>query len=119
MTVSAQPLDLDVREWRVAGALMLGAAAVVPFLPDGVMPGCPLRAMTGVPCPLCGMTTSVVAAAHLDVVQAAAVAPAGLLAVVTAVALLFLRRRTVAVPRWLPPAGLAAMWLWQLGRLAL
>ncbi|HEX2047474.1 MAG TPA: DUF2752 domain-containing protein [Acidimicrobiales bacterium] len=109
---------VDLHDVRIAGAVMLGAAALAPVLPgpDGVP--CPLRGLTGVPCPLCGMTTSVTAAVHLDPLTALAATPAGVLAVVAAVALLAFRRwRRVTVPVWAFPAALAAMWTWQLVRL--
>lgn len=110
-------LSIDLHDLRIAGGLMLGAAALIPLLPgpDGLP--CPLRSLTGVPCPLCGMTTSVTALVHLDPVAAVAANPAGVVAVVVALALLaFRRRREVRVPAWALPAGLALMWLWQLAR---
>ncbi|MGH9179762.1 MAG: DUF2752 domain-containing protein [Acidimicrobiales bacterium] len=105
---------------RVAGGLMLAAAAVLPALPGHPGLPCPLRSLTGVPCPLCGMTTSVTATVHLDLGAAGAATPAGMVAVAIALALLLARRRrTLAVPGWVVPAALAAMWAYQLGRAGL
>lgn len=108
---------LDLRDLRVAGGVMLAAAALGPVLPgaDGV--ACPLRTLTRMPCPLCGMTTSVTALVHLDPVAALAANPAGVLAVLVALGLLAVRsRRRLDVPVWALPAGLALMWIWQLVR---
>ena len=68
---------VDLGDLRIAGSLLLAAAAALPVLPgpDGVP--CPLRSLTGIPCPLCGMTTSVTAAVHLDPLTALAANPAG------------------------------------------
>ncbi len=109
---------VDLHDLRIAGGLMLAAAALAPVLPgpDGVP--CPLRSLTGVPCPLCGMTTSVTAVVHLDPWAGMAANPAGLVAVLVAVALLvFRRRREVTVPPWVAPAGVALLWIWQVARL--
>ncbi|MDQ4070462.1 MAG: DUF2752 domain-containing protein [Actinomycetota bacterium] len=111
-------ITIDLHDVRIAGGVMLAAAALAPVLPgpDGVP--CPLRSLTGVPCPLCGMTTSVTAAVHLDVFAGLAANPAGVLAVVVAVALLlFGRRRRVTVPVWMAPSALAVLWVWQVARL--
>lgn len=108
---------VDLGDVRIAGGLMLAAAALAPVLPgpDGLP--CPLRRLTGVPCPLCGLTTSVTATVHLDPVAAFAASPAGVVAVVLAVVLLLSPgRRQASVPRWAPPAALAVMWIWQLAR---
>ena len=112
--------SVDLHDLRIAGSVMLAAAVLVPLLPgpDGIP--CPLRSLTGVPCPLCGMTTSVTAAVHLDPLAALAANPAGVLAVIVAVALLvFRRRRQATVPAWALPVGLVLMWLWQLARVGI
>ena len=108
---------VDLHDVRIAGAVMLAGAALLPLLPgpDGVP--CPLRSVTGIPCPLCGMTTSVAAAVHLDPWQSLAASPAGLVAVAVAIGLLLFRRRaTVDVPMWALPLALFAMEIWQLVR---
>lgn len=113
----AARVAVDLADLRVAGGLMLAAAALAPVLPgpDGVP--CPLRTLTGVPCPLCGMTTSVTALVHLDLAGALAANPAGVIAVLVALVLLVLRRRREAsVPVWAIPAALTVMWIWQLAR---
>lgn len=115
--MSARATTVDLGDLRIAGGLLLAAAATLPLLPgpDGVP--CPLRAMTGIPCPLCGMTTSVTAAVHLDPLAAIAANPAGILAVLIAVGLLIFRhRREVTLPVWALPLGLGLMEIWQLAR---
>lgn len=105
---------------RVAGGLMLAAAAVLPALPGHPGLPCPLRSLTGIPCPLCGMTTSVTATVHLDLPAAAVATPAGVVAVIAAAVLLLARRGgTVTLPGWALPAVLAAMWAYQLARTGL
>ena len=109
-------LVADGRQLAGVGGAMLGAAAVLPLLPG--IPGlsCPLRSLVGIPCPLCGMTTGVVATVHLRFGDALAANPAALVAVVVAVVLLVRRPSLVVVPLPLAVAGLAAMWLFQLHR---
>lgn len=98
---------------------MLGAAAVFNAVPGDQGLPCPMRVTTGIPCPLCGMTTSVVAAVRLDLASAWAANPAGIVAVMAALVLLVARRRTeMPVPWWLVAAGVAGMWLFQLQRFA-
>lgn len=102
---------------RPLGAIMLAGALVQPFLPgSGGLP-CPLRALTGVPCPLCGMTTSVVATVHGRIGDALAANPAGVLAVAFAVLLLAWRGpKAWAIPAWVLPVVLGAMWMFELQR---
>ena len=109
-------LRLDVGELRLAGAGMLAAGAVLPLLPGHPGIACPLRRLTGVPCPLCGMTTSVEATLRLHLREAAAANPAGVAAVAAAVLLLVLRPRHLRVPSLLVPVLLLAMWLFELHR---
>jgi hypothetical protein len=116
--VTARRTTVELHDLRIAGAVMLAAAVVLPAVPgpDGVP--CPLRTLTGIPCPLCGMTRSVIATVHLHPVAAFSANPAGILAVVVAVALLAWRDlRRVTVPAWAPVAGLVALWAWQLTHL--
>jgi len=106
----------DTRELRNAGGLMLAAALVLPVLPGHPSLICPLRTITGVPCPLCGMTTSVEATMHLDFGKALAATPAGILAVIVAILLLVKRPKTIRVPLALVFAVMALMWVFQLHR---
>lgn len=111
------PRVVELHDLRIAGGSMLGAGLVRGFMhhPPGVP--CLLRRVTGIPCPLCGMTTSVTAATHAHLGQALAANPAGVLVVVAAIALLVLHRADrVTVPGWLLPAGLSLMWLFELFR---
>lgn len=112
-------MRLDVRDLRTASVLLLGAAAVVPVLPGHDELTCPLRAVTGVPCPLCGMTTSVTNTVRLDLHEAVAANPAGVFAIVAAILLLTLRPRRLALPAAVIPVSLAAMWVWQLVRFSI
>lgn len=107
MTTTRQ---VDLGDLRVGAAVMLAAAAVLPS-GHGIGLPCGLRALTGVPCPLCGLTGSVTATVHGDVADAFARNPAGPLVVVAAVVVLLLhRRRSVTVPTWSPYLVLAVLW---------
>src|SRR5436309_720730 len=107
---------VDATDLRRAGGAMLAAAFVLPALPGQPHLFCPLRTLTGVPCPLCGMTTSVEATVHLHLGHALAANPAGPLAVGLAVLLLVRHPATVRV--WLPMLvlALALMWAFELHR---
>ena len=107
---------LELRELRTAGAAMLGAALVLPALPGHPGVACPLRAATGIPCPLCGMTTSVEDTVHLHVGRALAANPAGVVAVAAAVVLLVVRPRRIAMPTGVGVMLMASMWLFELHR---
>lgn len=111
---------IEGRELMWAGGAMLAAAALLPALPGHPGLPCPLRTMTGIPCPFCGMTTSVEATAHLHIVDALAANPAGIAAVVVAIWVLVKRPRWVAIPA-LPivAAVLGAMWIFELVRVGL
>jgi len=106
----------DTSDLRAAGGLMLAAAAVLPVLPGHPGLPCPLRTITGVPCPLCGMTTSVEATVHLHFGDALAASPAGVVLVALAIVLLIRRPKSLRVPMALIYGVLAAMWIFQLHR---
>jgi uncharacterized protein DUF2752 len=114
--VPAEAIQLDAAELRFAGAGMVAAGVALQLLPVHVPILCPLRTLTGVPCPLCGMTTSVEATLRLDFAGAFAAAPAGILAVGAAIGLLVLRPSVIRFPASGLYAALAAMWVFQLYR---
>jgi len=98
---------------------MIAAGAALQLLPVHVPILCPLRMATGVPCPLCGMTTSVEATLRFDLGDALAATPAGILAVGAAIALLVLRPSVIRLPASSLYVALAAMWIFQLHRFSL
>ena len=106
----------DTSDLRTVGGLMLAGALVLPLLPVHPPLLCPLKTVTGVPCPLCGMTTSVEATMHLHLGDALAATPAGVLLVIVAIVLLIRRPKTMRVPYALVFAVLALMWAFQLHR---
>jgi hypothetical protein len=106
---------VDLRGLRLAGAAMLPIALVLPHLPIDPVPPCPLRTLTGIPCPLCGSTRGVVAAMHGHLAHAVSLNPASLLVIILAVAVLvFWRVRKVAIPVWVIVALFAVLWSYQL-----
>jgi hypothetical protein len=107
---------IDSRDARVAGSLMLAAGLTLPMLPGHPGFACPLRAVTGVPCPLCGMTTSVEETLHLHLREALTANPAGIAAVVAAIAILLIRPARIPLHRFTPAVMLSAMWLFELHR---
>jgi hypothetical protein len=116
----APSTTIDTSDARGAALAMLAAAATLPLLPGHAGLPCPLRTLTGVPCPLCGMTTSVEATVHGHFLAGLRGNPAGPVLVLAALALLVrrpagpLRVPTVAV------AGLVlGLWLFELHRFSL
>jgi hypothetical protein len=95
---------------------MLAAAAVLGSVPGHPGLPCPLRTLTGVPCPLCGMTTSVEATVHGHVGRALAANPVGIVAVAVAAFLLVRRPATIRLPLPLVAVALALMWAFELHR---
>ena len=111
-------MRVQLEELRWAGVGMLALAASRPLWPDGAASfSCPFRAVTGVPCPLCGLTTSVCATVALRFGDAVAANPFGIVAVLVALALVVVRARgTVSFPPWVLGAGLAASQVAHLAR---
>ena len=112
----AATLELDATDTRVAAGLMLAGGVLLPVLGDGAGVHCPLRTLTGIPCPLCGMTTSVVATLHLHLGDALAANPMGVLAVVAALAAVAGAAVRIRVPPLVVMLVLSAMWLFELQR---
>ena len=107
---------LDPADLRYAAASVVAAAAALPLLPLHPPIACPLRTVTGVPCPLCGMTTSVGETLRLDLDAALAATPAGIAAVAAALVVLVVRPRSIRIPAAMPYVVLGCMWLYQLHR---
>ena len=66
------PEQLGVAGLGAAGAAVAYQAALGG---DGIWLPCPLRALTGIPCPLCGMTTAATGLASGDLAAALAANP--------------------------------------------
>lgn len=110
---------LDGSELRLTGAAMIAGGAALQLSPVHVPILCPLRALTGIPCPLCGMTTSVEATVRFDLEGAFAANPAGIVLVAAAIAVLVLRPSVIRLPALALYAALAAMWVYELHRFSI
>ncbi len=117
--VLARSAAIDLRDMRVAGTAMLFLAVTLPFVPGYPGIPCLLRTFTGVPCPFCGMSTSVKEAVRLQLREAWTANPAGIAAVLAAVLLIVFRPRRMTLPVVMIPAILAAMWIGQLVRFSI
>ena len=53
------PSGLDVRRLRKPAAIFVAGGLLLAHLPEGWGLPCPMRTLTGIPCPFCGVTTSV------------------------------------------------------------
>lgn len=96
---------------------MLAVGAVWPLLPVHPPSTCPLLTLTGIPCPLCGMTRAVVAAEHGHWLASLRFNPLGIPLVVGVIALLVARKAQprLRLPVWVLPAMLGVVWLWNIG----
>jgi len=111
----ADDTSVDLTQLRWVGAAMLGVAAVRPLVPFEFVPPCPLRTLTGVPCPLCGMTRGVTAAVHLELGKAVLLNPGSIVAVVLTILILVAwRTKRVTIPVWVFFVLLGLMWSWEL-----
>jgi hypothetical protein len=115
-TFAVQPRS-RARDLRIGAGALVGAAAIWPALPLHPPLACPMRAITGIPCPVCGMTRACVAAVHGHLGASLAFNPAGLAVMLVAcVALIrpqWLMRLTP--PLWLTIGTFGALWLWNVG----
>ena len=117
--VLADDTSVDLTQLRWVGAAMLGVAAVRPLVPFEFVPPCPLRTLTGVPCPLCGMTRGVTAAVHLELGKAVLLNPGSIVAVVLTILILVAwRTKRVTIPVWVFFVLLGLMWSWELFKYA-
>lgn len=113
----------SMRAFSLEGVVVTSLASValavgillplVPFYP-GI--ACPLRAVTGIPCPSCGMTGSIQSCLTLDFARAMAQNPGGVLLLTGAVVALILRPREIRVPLVAGAAAVFSLWIFQLVR---
>jgi hypothetical protein len=118
-----EPMVLERRDLsglRLAGAGMLAVAVIRPMLPIEVVPPCPLRAVLGIPCPMCGMTRSVTSIIHGNLGHALTMQPAGFLVVALAVVLVLNWRMPsrIRIPIWVPVVLIGLMWTYNLWKYA-
>lgn len=117
---AASATTIDLTDARGAALAMLGAAATLPLLGGHAGLPCPLRTLTGVPCPICGMTTSVEATVHGHLGAALQANPAGPFLVLAAIALLIRRpRHVIKVPTVALLVLALGLWLFELHRFSL
>jgi len=111
------PTPRTTRDLRIAAGALIGVGLVWPLLPAEPPLVCPLRALTGIPCPFCGMTRSVVAALHLDLPASLSFNPAGIVFIALVVAVLVKPALLTRIrpPVWAVVAVMAVMWLWNIG----
>jgi len=119
----ADTTEVDLRPLRLLGLALVPAAFVVAWTPVDVVPPCPLRTLTGIPCPLCGSTRGVVAAVHGHLGHALTLNPASLLVLALAAMLalgwaLGWRGDRIRIPVWCIVAVFALLWSYQLYKYA-
>jgi hypothetical protein len=110
-------VELDLGGLRGAAVAMLAAGAALPLLPGHAGLSCPLRAVTGVPCPLCGASTSVEATLHGHPLEAVGANPLGPFVVAAALVVAIRKpRHAVRVPLLVFVVAAALLWAFQLRR---
>lgn len=111
--------EIDLAPLRTVGLFLVPAAVALSVLPFDPVPPCPLRTVTGIPCPLCGSTRGVIAAVHGDLGRAVTLNPASIVVLVLAVLLVAAWRvERVRIPVWVVAAGFAVLWSYQLFKYA-
>jgi hypothetical protein len=109
--------EIDVRRLRKPAAIFLAGGLLLAHLPAGWGLPCPMRALTGVPCPFCGATTSVRDTLGGHVRAGFLTAPLGLVLIVAAFAItLRLGPGNVRILRPLVIGGVLAEWCFELFR---
>ena len=117
MPVPSTMGGVRARELRIGAGAMVAVAATWPLLPVHPPIACPLRAATGIPCPLCGMTRAIVAAVQGHIGTSLAFNPGGIIVLALA-AIAIVRPRLLTrmrAPAWALFAAVGALWLWNIG----
>jgi hypothetical protein len=101
----------------LTGSLVLLAAGLaLPLLHHPPALPCPLRTLTGIPCPLCGMTTGVEETLHGHPLQAASANPFAPVLVAAALYALARRPARLRLPAAAAAVVVCAAWVFELAR---
>lgn len=114
--MTAAPVARTAFRAGAAGAAAVVLGAVNLHRPTTL---CPFRALTGIPCPICGTTTAGVRLGRGDVLGAFLANPVTLLAGVLLVLAPILAGRVHVPPRavpWLFTGSATFAWVWQIVR---
>jgi hypothetical protein len=110
-------MEFDLTDARGTAIAVLASAPILALLPGHAGLPCPLRTLTGVPCPLCGGTTSVEDVFRGHLVAALQANPLGPAAVGAAVLLLVRRpRHALRLPGMVVALTVLGLWLFELHR---
>jgi len=109
--------EVDLRRLQKPALVLLAGGLVLAHLPTGWGLPCPMRSLTGVPCPFCGVTTSVRDALGGHVRAGFKAAPLGLVLIAAGVAIaLRLGPANIRVLRAVLILVIAAEWCYELYR---
>jgi len=115
--ITAARYEVDASHLRVPAAGLVVGGLVLAHLPSGVGLPCPLRAVTGVPCPFCGLTTAVRALGGGHLSASLRAAPLGLLVfAAAAVTLAGMAPKRIRLPVPALAAVLGGEWIFELAR---
>ena len=107
--------ELRGRDLRLAAGGLLLAGALWRVSPVHPPLACPLRTLTGIPCPFCGMTRAVVAGMHGDLVASLRFNPAGVLVIALAIfAVVSGRLPRYRIPLWIAIAFFVVLWAYNI-----
>ncbi len=114
-------VTVGLKPFRYLGASMLLLGVALPKLPGHSFIRCPLLASTGIPCPFCGMTTSVEALLRGNLIGSLESNPFGILVVLVALTILLIPSLKTFVfssrhAKFYIPLFLLASWIFQLFR---
>ena len=107
--------EIELAPLRTAGLFLVPAAIVLSVSPVDPVPPCPLRTLTGIPCPLCGSTRGVIAAVHGHIGHALALNPASIGVLILALLMVAgWRVERIRIPVWVIIIVFAVLWSYQL-----
>lgn len=100
----------------------LGIALLGLAVPFPIFPPCPMLTVTGVPCPMCGMTRSVRSLAGGDVGASLRYQPLGIIAAFVGISVLVMwatpmarRVTSIRIPIFVAVSCVAISWIWNIG----